>query len=515
MRVLRQFNPRRTLFGRIFVWFWLAVIIMLVSVFSLARYFSQTWQVSALSDGQLARVQVLFDNVQALSNRGLDLQRALRRVSARGRWQLMAVDMQNKDILLGFPPPLINHKELSQKEFRQKGIDQKEKFIALAESSTPVLVRIHNMEFVGPIALTVGDLEYQVFVGQLLPREQRPTFIVGTSLFAILLLGSLACVAIAWTIAKPIKRLSLLSNQFASGQEQAPDAQLLARKDELGQLHNDIYSMASNLAKSLAQQKALMANISHELRTPLTRLQLSVAMLAPNNDNQNKYAERIEKEIKVMDSLIGQALQLAKLEDNQAAWMQKQVLSLPPVISPLLADLQFEAKATHIDFTAAPCPDVCAEINKTSLVSAIENVTRNAFKYASTKVSLGFEIVQYSQEKKGQEKKGQEEQGQIQQAQEEQGQIQQARAAQGKAAPYLKIVIEDDGPGLPEQQCEQIFEPFYRAHSGEQYTGTGLGLSIAKAAIELHHGNVRASKAVLGGLQVVLTLPLCKGTSSH
>lgn len=474
-RVLRQFNPRRTLFGRIFVWFWLAVIIMLVSVFSLARYFGQTWQVSALSDAQLARAQVLFDNVQALSNRGVDLSRVLRRVSARGRWQLMAVDMQNKDIILGFPPSLINQKELGYKE-----LSQKEKFIELAESSAPVLVRIHNMEFAGPIRLTVEDREYQIFVGQLLPREQRPVFIVGTSLFAIVLLGSLACVAIAWTIAKPIKRLSLLSKRFASGQEQAPDAQLLARKDELGQLHNDIYSMASNLAKSLAQQKALMANISHELRTPLTRLQLSVAMLAPNNDNQNKYAERIEKEIKVMDSLIGQALQLAKLEDNQAAWMQKQVLALPPVISPLLADLQFEAKATHIDFTAAPCPEVCAEINKTSLVSAIENVTRNAFKYASTKVSLGFEIVEQSQ-----------------------------------AEPYLKIVIEDDGPGLPEQQCEQIFEPFYRAPLGEQYTGTGLGLSIAKAAIELHHGDIFASKAVLGGLQVVLTLPLYEGSPSH
>lgn len=456
-QLLQKMDPRNSLFGRIFVWFWFAVIIMLVTVFSVARYVGQSWQVSAISDTQLTRVQGLFKNVKMQTDRGVDLPRALRRVSSRGRWNLMAVSLSDKDIVLGFPPPLLT---------------QGNKFFALAEAESAVLVRTNNMEFVGPFALNVKNTEFQVFIGRLLPRDQRPAFVIGTMLIVILLLGTLACIAIAWTIARPIKRLQTLSNNFAAGSEKAPDPELLNRKDELGQLHNDIYAMATKLANSLTQQKALLANISHELRTPLTRLQLSIAMLQPNDSNQSKYAQRIEKEINVMDALIGQALQLAKLEDNQAAWVQKQETSLQTVIRPLLDDLQFEAKASNIVLIVQNCPDIELTINATSVHSAIENVTRNAIKFAESQVSICF-----------------------------------AEESLGPSKSFLKISIQDDGKGLLQEQYEQIFQPFYQAHSGNKIKGTGLGLSIAKAAIELHNGKISAQQSSMGGLQVDIIIP--------
>jgi hypothetical protein len=141
---LQQINPRNSLFGRILVWFWFAVIIMLITVFSVARYVGQSWQVSAIPEKQLARVQDLVDNVKMQTDRGVDLPRALRRVSARGRWHVMAVSLSDKDIVLGFPKPLLT---------------QRDKFFGLAEAEAAVLVRTNNMEFVGPFVLPIENTE--------------------------------------------------------------------------------------------------------------------------------------------------------------------------------------------------------------------------------------------------------------------------------------------------------------------------------------------------------------------
>lgn len=463
---LGRLDPRNSLFGRIFVWFWLAVVIMLVAVFSVGRYLGQTWQVSALSDSQLVSAQRLFESVENLSQRGVDLPRALRRVSARGRWHIMAIRNIDNDIVFGFPPPMLN---------------QRKRFFELAKSESPVLARTTNMEMAGPFVLSADNTQYSVFVGRLLPREQRPLFIIGSALFIILLLGTLACLAIAWTIAQPIRRLSELSNRFASGDEQAPDAVLIKRKDELGQLHHDIYEMASNLAKSLHQQKLLMANISHELRTPLTRLQLSIAMLAPQDGEQTKYAQRIEKEVKVMDELIGQALQLAKTQDNQNAFLQKAESDLALVLENVRKDLVFEAQASKISINSSTFPELILNMNANSLQSALENVTRNAIKYAKTTVQLSCCI--------------------------------------NRAEHSVTITIDDDGEGLaadvPDNEYDHIFDPFYRStasqlpiNASDKSKGTGLGLAIAKAAIELHNGTISAKRSKLGGLQISLSMPI-------
>ena len=104
------------------------------------------------------------------------------------------------------------------------------------------------------------------------------------------------------------------------------------------------------------------------------------------------------------------------------------------------------------------------------LSSAVENVIRNAKKYAETRVSVVLTI----------HKKN------------------------------LVIDIEDDGPGVPESEYEQIFRPFYRVDEARarQTGGTGLGLAIVLNAVQQHKGTVVASKASIGGLRVEIVLPL-------
>jgi two-component system sensor histidine kinase CpxA len=481
----KKLNPRNSLFGRILVWFWTAVTLMIVMAFFIARYFSQSWEVSALGNEQLQRLQVLQTNVQQQLNRNVEIDRALRRVSARGRWNLMAIDMSSNKLILGFPSPLLN---------------QRDKFLSLKDAQQTLLVRTNNMEFAGPFLVQSKEQDYQLFVGRLLRRDQRPVFAFGLAFLVFLLTGTAACIGIAWTIANPIKQLSKLSRDFAAGNIE--DTNLLVskdlktRKDELGQLNSDIHDMATNLAKSLSQQKILMANISHELRTPLTRLQLALAMLNPKGEEQTQYALRIEKDINVMDVLIGQSLQLAKMGDeNQAQWLQIQQLDLSHVLNPLLVDLEFEAKARNITLQVGEYKSIQLPLIHSSFVSAVENVTRNAIKFSNhqVKISIGVAKASVSDIPTGSKNI-------------DDNMIQAGGSIDTRK--MLSISIEDDGQGLSAEQIVNIFEPFYRANSGKHYQGTGLGLAIAKASVEMHKGAIQAESSAMGGLCVRMMFPI-------
>jgi two-component system sensor histidine kinase CpxA len=480
-----KLNPRNSLFGRILVWFWVAVTLMVVMAFFIARYFSQSWEVSALGNEQLQRLQVLQTNVQQHLNRNVEIDRALRRVSARGRWNLMAIDMSSNKLILGFPSPLLN---------------QKDKFLSLKDAQKPLLVRTSNMEFVGPFLVKSNEQEYQLFVGRLLRRDQRPVFAFGLAFFVVLLTGTAACIGIAWTIAKPIKQLSKLTRDFTEGPIEDANLpiskDLKNRKDELGQLNSDIHDMAANLAKSLSQQKILMANISHELRTPLTRLQLALAMLNPKGEEQTQYALRIEKDINVMDVLIGQSLQLAKMGDeNQAQWLQMQQLDLSHVLDPLFVDLEFEAKARNITLQVNEYKSIQLPLIHSSFVSAVENVTRNAIKFSNRQVKISIDVQMIPLSNILSESKAADD-----------NRIQTDESIGTRK--MLSICIEDDGQGLSAEQIVNIFEPFYRANSGKHYQGTGLGLAIAKASLEMHKGAIQAESSDMGGLCVRMMFPI-------
>lgn len=464
--ILNKLNPKNSLFGRILVWFWVAITLMIVMAFIVARYFSHPWAVNALDAEQTLRGHGLQKNVQKLLDRKMGIDRALRRANNRGNWHLMAVNSANDNMVFGFPKRIL---------------DQQERFLSLKESPQALLIQVGNMEFSGPFLVVDQGQDYQLFAGRLLRRDERPIFAFGLALTVFLVSGTLACIAIAWTIAKPIKELSKLSNDFAKGKVgvlSSSSAQAMQeRKDELGQLHHDICYMASNLATSLQQQQALMANISHELRTPLTRLQLALAMLNPKGEQQLSYANRIEKDIGVMDVLIGQALQLAKMNDsNRAHYLPKQVVRLHDILVSLLDDLSFEAKVSERILHINKHLDDELELSLViaSFTSALENVTRNAIKFSKAQVRISIELIPNSHDPQQTD---------------------------------LLISVEDDGEGLSDEQREHIFEPFYRAPSGMHYQGTGLGLAIAKASVELHNGRISARPSDMGGLCVMLLFP--------
>lgn len=141
--------------------------------------------------------------------------------------------------------------------------------------------------------------------------------------------------------------------------------------------------------------------------------------------------------------------------------------------SEVLDNAAFEAeqmgKSLTVNFPHGPWP---LYGNPNALESALENIVRNALRYSHTKIEVGFAV----------DKDG------------------------------ITITVDDDGPRVSPEDREQIFRPFYRTDEARdrESGGTGLGLAIVETAIQQHRGWVKAEDSPLGGLRLVIWLPLYK-----
>jgi two-component system sensor histidine kinase CpxA len=458
-----KLNPANSLFGKIFIWFWLSVTTLLICAFIFARLIRGGIDVAEPSQNELTQGQKVANFVQVAMTRGFAPQRALRRVASRGKWQLMLVDAQTQALTLGFPELML---------------PAKQPMIALASQNQIVHASTPSIDFVGPFTISTQSGEYKLFVGRLLRREERRPESWGLGLIIILGIGSLLCVLLAWRLSKPLRELGQASKAFADGDRQLTLKKALKRHDEIGQLANDFNTMATKINASMQQQKMLLANVSHELRTPLTRLQLASAMLQEKyvgDDYLSRYLNRIEAEIVTMDTLIGQILKLSRMQNakhglggvHEHAFSS---LSLNDALGQTIDNLRFEASANHKELQCKVMPQCALRLNKDALASAFENITRNAIVYAKTCVWVSTE----------------------------------------QTDSHVHIYIEDDGEGLQEEALAHLFEAFYQANNKRENItkGSGLGLAIAKAGVALNHGELLVAKSSKGGLRFTISLEI-------
>jgi two-component system sensor histidine kinase CpxA len=460
---LSQINPFNSLFGRVFIWFWSALAVILLSAFFLVKQLNNVVEVNAVSEKQANEAQATMQRLGQVAKRGGNINQALRRLGQRNGRQIVAINVKTKKLRFSFPVPLASNAE----ELR-----------SFVESDSPLLIRLNNMEFVGPYSLNLEQTKYSVYVGRLLMRSERggmsrsKATIVG--LVLAIFLSTLFCFGLVLSITKPLGALRSASNKLAKGDLCTRIEGLESRRDEVGHVAQDFNTMAARLQSLIDNQKQLMANISHELRTPLTRLQLAVALLEDNllkeNHNENatdvKHLLRIENEISKMDEMIGQVLTLAKINTSQQA-LNLQNMSLQTLLDNLLQDAKFEAEASHKKVSVNSIPDANVYADPPLLVSAIENIIRNAIRFAKSEVHCEFILEDAEHDPK------------------------QKKALKTSC---VRIVISDDGNGMQAQEIAKVFDPFFRGkHQVQEISkGAGLGLSIAKAAIELHGGTIQA-----------------------
>lgn len=285
--------------------------------------------------------------------------------------------------------------------------------------------------------------------------------------------GLLVIVIVAWLIARtfgrPIGDLQMTVRQLASGDIDARvPAKISGRHDELGALAADFNAMAEQLSRLIHNRGQLMREMSHELRSPLARLEAALALAGSKQKLADDERDRIAREIRIMDKAIGEMLRYSRLDSTVG--LSRRLLRLDRQLKKLVEVEELEAVARHCRLELRTDNELAVVGDPELLRSGLENVVRNAIRYAPDDSVVEIE----------------------------------AR----RAGRVIKIDISDRGPGVPPEHLERIFEPYFRVQSGaSDNTGSGLGLAIAQRVLEVHGGRVTANARPGGGLTVSCELP--------
>lgn len=330
-----------------------------------------------------------------------------------------------------------------------------------------------------PVTSARGDR--YVLVAKLQPSMGPPPLAHhAMHLIAILLVGGLFCYWLARYLASPVTKLRAATRELARGNLSARVGPSLGRRrDELTALAEDFDLMAEKIESLINSQRRLLGDISHELRSPLARLNVALELARQRSGPDAISAlERIQREAENLNEMIGQLLAITRLESGAQALRTAEV-DLAPLVRQIADDADFEARSRNRTVQVKSC-DPCTVCGSEELLRrAIENVIRNAVQYTAEKTAVEIEVHCTAGSKKGE-------------------------------APHGTIMVRDHGPGVPESSLTEIFRPFYRVEDARDRAsgGAGLGLAIADRSVRLHGGTVAATNAAGGGLLVTITLPL-------
>jgi two-component system sensor histidine kinase CpxA len=302
----------------------------------------------------------------------------------------------------------------------------------------------------------------QIFDGTF-ARSMLPRVTLGT------VLAALCCLILARHITRPILVLERAATALAEGSLTVRALpQIEGRTDELGRMASAFDHMAERIQTLLQTQKEMLGHISHELRSPLTRIGVSLELLRRGEDES---LERMQAEIDRMNRMIGEILELTRMDLQQGAEVTLQRVDLGEVLRGFRQDAEFEARERRQRIEFDHDLDCTVMGDGALLRSCFENVVRNALLYTP-----GGALI---------------------------------RVVLRGEAKFARVSIEDDGDGVPAQALPRLFEMFYRVGtlSERHPEGTGSGLAIAQRIVTMHGGTISASAVDPHGLAIRITLP--------
>lgn len=463
---LRLIKPFTSLFTKTFLWFWLTGLSLIAVTLIAVKLQGETFEQGKLRLPQARQLQM---------STGM-LQRHYNRVSQR----VEEVDFKRLLFSLRLPPGdmailvrLSDDKIYSRRALPP--IIDFEMMTRLAHKRKPGRYNFRGLVLSGPRRVALGDEQFAFLILQI---DHKPGFRRYAELPAVVRFGlpilvtGLVCFVFARSVVNPIRALRKTSQELASGKLDARVKGLDRRTDELGDLAQDFNTMAGKIETLMGAQSRLLADISHELRSPLARIQVALGLAAKQNPDSEvtRHLDRIELEAGRLDEMIGQVLNLSRLE-NQIRQLELHPVGLKSLLKLLIEDANFEAQQQNKHLALDMQDDLNVMADAAMLTSALENIVRNAIKY--TPADTQVEIRVYSDDTQ------------------------------------VFIDIQDQGHGVPEEALDKLFTPFYRVSDSRQRKsgGTGLGLAIAERAIKQHNGSISAQNAPDAGLLVKLVLP--------
>ncbi len=319
-----------------------------------------------------------------------------------------------------------------------------------------------------------------LYVGRMIPDSHRPanvSFLRTASLMTWLVTGVIFVFAmllgllLTRHIVGPVKILNTAARKVEGGdlKVRVPDK----RSDELGELSRGFNSMTKSLESADNQRRRLIADSAHELRTPVSLIRTRIEMMEEgiypmDKDGLNALAEESDRLISLVDEL----KTLANLESSGLE-LSRENLSLPELFREVVESATPVIRRGKIDveIESPPLPMVSGDWGK--LQRLLSNLLSNALRYAESRILIS------------------------------------ANPAAGKPG-WIELRVEDDGPGIPEEGREKVFERYYRVDASRNRSsgGSGLGLAICREIVRAHGGRIQAGVSdELGGAQFSVMLP--------
>lgn len=453
----------RTLFVRIFLWFWLAmasaaaVLIVSSPLLTRGRPSVDRWEKDAerLVEERLRRV------AGRIERHGLPHRRPDEHEDPGRPDRTFVLDPEGTDVR-GVPAPA----EVRALARRAAALGRLERHRdgALHLAARPVRAPDGRALVVVQTLRRPPSLRDLLDPGWLLPR-----------LLALTLLAGLLCFWLARHLSSPVAAVRAATRRLAGGDLAARvGASVGRRRDDIAELASDIDAMAERVVGLLDAQKRLLRDVSHELRSPLARLGVALELARDGDAGKRERAlARIGEEADRLAGMIDQLLALSRLEAGLPSG-ESVAVDLGSLVAAVVDDAAFEAAARGRTVSLARGDGPCAVTGSPSLLrSAVENVVRNAVRF--TEEGTGVEVSL------------------------------EAPGADGRAV----VRVRDHGPGVPEDRLTDVFEPFFRVDDARERArgGAGLGLAIAIGAVRLHGGTIEARNAPGGGLEVTISLP--------
>ncbi|MSO13593.1 Sensor protein RstB [Rickettsiales endosymbiont of Trichoplax sp. H2] len=225
--------------------------------------------------------------------------------------------------------------------------------------------------------------------------------------------------------------------------------------NEIRSLGLSFLKMRKRILKQIKNRTEMLAHIAHDLRTPITRIKLQLSLM-----NKNNYTEAININMKKIEDMINSYLTFAKEEGNE----DNKSFDIIKMIKNTLKLLN-DNRIVFTNNTNQNKLFITIRVN--AVERALTNVIDNSIKFCYKKVSISL----------------------------------------SKASEETILTIEDDGPGIEQKEYKKAFEPFKKLDSKVKQ-GFGLGLAISKNIINTHGGTISLAKSHLGGLKVIIKLPI-------
>ncbi|MGH9260877.1 MAG: HAMP domain-containing sensor histidine kinase, partial [Acidimicrobiales bacterium] len=244
--------------------------------------------------------------------------------------------------------------------------------------------------------------------------------------------------------------------------------------DEVGRLARTMNAMLSRLDTSATRQRQFVSDASHELRSPVAAIRtgLEVARRKPDRANWPAVADAALAEEARLEALLDDLLLLAAQDENGATAIHPKPVNLTALTA---AEAQ-RPRRVPVDVVHWPADDQAIEIAGAAdqLARAVSNLVDNAARYATSVVQITLSSDQDT----------------------------------------VRLIVDDDGPGIPPGDRARVFERFTRLDGGRarHQGGSGLGLAVVRSIITRHHGHIRVDDSPLGGARLVAEFPAARTT---